>query len=49
MRPYGVSEHFYNMDDEAVALEKIEEPRNLGKNSISPDILAQFLANKHIH
>ncbi len=44
-----MSEHLYSLDGEAVALEKIEEPRNLGKNSISPDTLAHFLSNNHVH
>ena len=48
-RPYNVSEALYTTDGTASALELLEEPRNLGKNSISPETLATFLSSSHLH
>ena len=39
----------YSFDGAARLLEKLEDPRNQGKNSISPDTLANFLSTADQH
>lgn len=45
-KPMDVSPYLYAIDSTARVLELIEEPRNIGKNSITPDILASFIEHE---
>ena len=47
--PMNIDPSNYSFDGAARLLEKLEDPRNQGKNSISPDTLANFLSTADQH